>query len=154
MKVYTSIEYKMTDEGLEEVASESYEYEGPVAETKGGGGGQNTIVERHYYYDGGPGSEASMDRATGITGETGAPNLGTSGIASLNPADTTAGLMPSGYSPDATGGMTGGTMTPAAAQPVTGAIAPVINYSNPYELMNQMQPPAGVAGMNPNNPMV
>jgi hypothetical protein len=143
MKVYTSIEYKMTEDGLVEVASDSYEYEGPVAETKGGGGGQNTIVERHYYYDGGPGSEASRDRATGITGETGAPNLG---IASLNPADTTAGLMPSGYAPDATGGMTGGTMV-SAAQPVTGAIQP-ITYSNPYELMNQMQAPPGIAGLN------
>lgn len=141
MKVYTSIEYKMTEDGLVEVASDSHEYEGPVAETKGGGG-QNTIVERHYYYDGGPGSEASMDRATGITGETGAPNLG---IASLNPADTAAGLAPSGYTADATG-MTGGTMAPAA-QPVTGAIQP-ITYSNPYELMNQMQAPPGIAGLN------
>jgi len=146
MKVYTSIEYNMTEDGLVEVASDSYEYEGPVAETKGGGGGQNTIVERHYYYDGGPGSEASMDRATGITGETGAPNLG---IASLNPADTAAGLAPSGYAPDASGGMTGSTMVPAAGpQPMTGAITPV-NYSNPYELMNQMQPPPGIAGVMP-----
>jgi hypothetical protein len=145
MKVYTSIEYNMTEDGLVEVASDSYEYEGPVAETKGGGG-QNTVVERHYYYDGGPGSEASMDRATGITGETGAPNLG---IASLNPADTAAGLAPSGYAPDASGGMAGGTMVPAAGpQPMTGAIAPV-NYSNPYELMNQMQPPPGIAGVMP-----
>jgi len=158
MKVYTSIEYKMTDEGLEEVASESYEYEGPVAETKGGGGGTNTVVERHYYYDGGPGSQPNVADAVGIEGLVGA--TGATGAAgapgqvatapNLNPADTTPGLMPSGYSADAIGGMAGGTMTPTAPT----AIAPVINYSNPYELMNQMQPPTGIAGLDPNNPMV
>jgi hypothetical protein len=141
MKVYTSIEYKMTDEGLEEVASESYEYHGAVAETKGGG----APVNNYYYYgQGGPGAgEPNPEDAVGITGEAGAPNLGTSGIASLNPADTTAGMMPSGYASGAT--PTEGTMVPTAqAGTVPNAIAPTISYTNPYELMNTMQAPPGV----------
>ena len=143
MKVYTSIEYKMTDEGLEEVASESYEYMGPVAETKGGG---SQPVNNYYYYGtGGPGAgEPNPEDAVGITGEAGAPNLGTSGIASLNPADSTAGLMPAGYSSGAAG-TTQGTMVPtAAAATAPTAIAPTISYTNPYELMNTMQAPPGV----------
>ena len=39
MKIYTEIEFKMTEDGLEEVRSSSFEYDGPVAEAKGGGGG-------------------------------------------------------------------------------------------------------------------
>ncbi len=38
MKIYTSIEFQMTGDGLEEVRSESFEYNGEVAEAKGGGG--------------------------------------------------------------------------------------------------------------------
>jgi len=38
MKIYTSIEFQMTEDGLEEVRSESFEYNGEVAEAKGGGG--------------------------------------------------------------------------------------------------------------------
>ena len=37
MKVYTSIQYQMTEGGLVELSSDSFDYEGPVAETKGGG---------------------------------------------------------------------------------------------------------------------
>lgn len=142
MKVYTSVTYQMTKEGMEEVSSESYEYNGPVAQAGSGGGGTNTI-ERHYYYDGGPGSQPSTEDAVGITGEAGAPNLSPSGIASLNPADTTAGLAPGAMPPS---------MNPAATPTATAnpnAIAPAISYTNPYELMNQMQPPVGGPGIPP-----
>lgn len=37
MKIYTEIEFKMTEDGLEEVRSSSFEYDGPVAEVKGPG---------------------------------------------------------------------------------------------------------------------
>jgi len=37
MKIYTEIEFKITEDGLEEVRSSSFEYDGPVAEVKGPG---------------------------------------------------------------------------------------------------------------------
>lgn len=37
MKIYTEVVYQMTAEGMEEISSKSYEYEGPVSEAKGGG---------------------------------------------------------------------------------------------------------------------
>ena len=37
MKVYTRVEYQMTKDGMVEISSDSYEYEGFVSEAKGGG---------------------------------------------------------------------------------------------------------------------
>ena len=37
MKVYTSIQYQMTEGGLVELSADSFDYDGPVSETKGGG---------------------------------------------------------------------------------------------------------------------
>lgn len=150
MKVYTSVTYQMTKDGMEEVSSESYEYNGPVAQAGSGGGGTNTI-ERHYYYDGGPGSQPDISGAVGIEGLVGATGAtGATGAAgqpatapNLNPADTTAGLAPGAMPPS---------MNPAATPTATAnpnAIAPAISYTNPYELMNQMQPPVGGPGIPP-----
>lgn len=37
MKVYTRVEYQMTKDGMVEVSSDYYEYDGVVSEAKGGG---------------------------------------------------------------------------------------------------------------------
>jgi len=37
MKVYTSIQYQMTEGGLLELSADSFDYDGPVSEAKGGG---------------------------------------------------------------------------------------------------------------------
>jgi hypothetical protein len=37
MKVYTSIQYQMTEGGLLELSADSFDYDGPVSESKGGG---------------------------------------------------------------------------------------------------------------------
>jgi len=34
MKVYTRVEYQMTKDGMVEISSDYYEYDGPIAETK------------------------------------------------------------------------------------------------------------------------
>lgn len=41
MKIYTEVVYQMTAEGMEEISSKSYEYEGPVAQAGGGGAGSS-----------------------------------------------------------------------------------------------------------------
>jgi len=139
MKVYTSIEYRMTDEGLEEVASESFDYEGPVAETKGGGGGQPDVTY-NYYYGGGTGEMGPAGPA-GPPGPAGPAGL--EGIAGLPGAEDPmagAGLTPSGYAMGPDTGANLGPSTPMGPTSTT-AIAPPSSYTNPYDLMNTIQPP-------------
>ena len=138
MKIYTSVTYQMTKDGMEEISSESFDYEGPVAQAGSGGGGQQT-VEKHYYYGSdGPGSSPDPQDAVGITGLAGSPTL--------TPATTTASTSPTNYAAG-----TNSVAATNAPSTLPNAITPTINYANPYDMMNNMQSPQGIASLNPTN---
>jgi hypothetical protein len=53
MKITTKAEYQMTEEGLELISEESYEYDGPISECKGGdSGGTQTTVQKTSPWEG------------------------------------------------------------------------------------------------------